>query len=289
MKKVGIIGLGLIGGSMGLALRQTGRYRVYGDDISAEHLRVARERGLIDEPLTPELISAMDGIVLAVPVDHLPSTALYYLNRIHDEAWITDTGSIKHPLARAIENHPRRGRFVLAHPIAGTEYSGPRAAVEGLFKGKINILSDTFLSDEDALEAVKNLFARDLEMEIAELPSRMHDQHIAYVSHLSHVSAFMLGKTVLDVETDEKNIFLMAGSGFASTVRLAKSSPQTWTPIFLENKAYLIPVLEKYIRNMELFIALLEDNDAEGIRRLLAQINQIGQIIDRIHKKHGKQ
>jgi len=289
MKHIGIVGMGLIGGSIGLQLRSTGRYRVYGSDTNPLHEQAALERGLMDERLTGENIPRMNGIIISVPVDALPRTTAYYLDRIHPDAWLTDTGSIKFPLARHLAAHPRRRQLVLAHPIAGTEYSGPQAAVPGLFRGKINILCDTAQSAPAALNAVKELFGQDLEMDLYEMDAATHDRHIAYVSHLSHVSAFMLGKTVMDNEPDEKNIFLMAGSGFASTVRLAKSSPATWTPIFTGNREHLLPVLRAYMKNLELFIDLLEQNNEQKIRDLLTEINYIGQVIDRIQGKHGKQ
>ncbi len=289
MKRIGIYGLGLIGGSLGLALRATGRYRIYGADRNPEHLKKALERGLADTELMPADIPQMDGIILAVPADALPVLARQLLGKLNPRAWMFDTGSVKRPVTEAIKDHPRRGRFVAAHPIAGTEYSGPEAAFVSLFGGKINIICDPEASDDDALEAVATLFGHDLGMNVHYLPSDVHDKHIAYVSHLSHVSAFTLGKTVLDVENDEHNIFLMAGSGFASTVRLAKSSPDTWTPVLLQNRKALLPVLKTYGQNLEIFIDLLEKEDAGGLHRLLTDTNRIGRIIDRIAEKYGKQ
>ncbi len=289
MKNIGIFGLGLIGGSMGLALRHTGRYRVFGTDRNPEHLRKALERGLADAELRSEDIAQMDGIILAVPADVLPGLARRVLDQINPQAWVFDTGSVKSPVIEAVQDHPRRGCFVAAHPIAGTEYSGPEAAFATLFEGKINILCNPGDSDADALDAVTALFEHDLGMDVYHLDATLHDVHIAYVSHLSHVSAFTLGKTVLDVEHDQHNIFLMAGSGFGSTVRLAKSSPDTWTPVLLQNRRALLPVLKTYGQNLKLFIDLLEKEDAAGLHRLLGDINRIGQIIDRITRKHGKQ
>ena len=281
--------MGLIGGSLGWQLKNTGNYRIYGRDALHQHEQWALRKGLMDEVMTDHIIPSLDGIIVAVPVDVLAPTVHYFLDRINPRAWITDTGSIKHPLAGSIASHPRRAQVVLAHPIAGTEYSGPGAALPDLFSGKINILCDTDQSAAFALDAVRELFARELGMEIHHMDAATHDRHIAYVSHLSHVSAFMLGKTVLDNEPDEQNIFLMAGSGFASTVRLAKSSPHTWTPIFSGNRRHLLPVLRDYVKNLELCIDLLEENNTQKIRELLTQINYIGDIIDRIQGKHGKQ
>jgi prephenate dehydrogenase len=281
MKKIGIIGTGLIGGSYGLALRRTGKYKIYAFDRSASHLKTAIQKGLADEVLTDGLYSEMDGIILAVPVNVLPGLAVDVLNKTGKNTWIFDTGSIKSHLARKIKNHPQRKRFVLSHPIAGTEYSGPEAAREDLFENKINIICDADDSDPEILKHVVELH-EDLKMINRFLNAGAHDKHIAYVSHLSHVSSFLLGKTVMDVEKDEQNIFLMAGSGFASTVRLAKSSPDTWTPIFLENKEALLEVLRSYIENLNKFVTLLEQNRSDEIKDLLNEINRIGKIIDGI-------
>ena len=280
MEKIGIIGTGLIGGSFGLALQKTGR-RIYAADKNPEHLREALSRGLAHDVLTDDNLRQMDGLILAVPVDKLPGLAWEMLDKTASHTWIFDTGSIKSNIARAVASHPQRKRFILSHPIAGTEYSGPQAAVENLFEGKMNIICDPDDSDPGMLQRVVDLHA-ELGMTTRFLASDEHDRHIAYVSHLSHVSSFLLGKTVMDVEKSEENIYLMAGSGFASTVRLAKSSPDTWTPIFMENKQYLLEVLSRYMENLKNFATLLERGDADQIHRWLTEINRIGRVIDRI-------
>ncbi len=206
MKNIGIVGLGLIGGSYGLALRQTGKYRIFGYDADPEHQDLALELGLADDILSEPVWSSLDGVILAVPVDVLPSLARQVLDKTNGNCWVADTGSIKSVLARKLADHPGRGRFVLSHPIAGTEYSGPLAALPDLFTGKINIITDPEDSRQDLLEQVTEIH-RDLAMEVHFMPSDEHDRHIAYVSHLSHISAFMLGKTVLETEPSEKNIF----------------------------------------------------------------------------------
>ncbi len=281
MKKIGIIGTGLIGGSFALALKQTGKYRIFVRDNNPEHLNQAIAMGLADGELRERICSELDGVILAVPVNVLPDIAEEFLNKTKEHTWIFDTGSIKSNLARRLKNHPARKRFVLSHPIAGTEYSGPKAAVPGLFQGKINIICNPGETDKKMLDKVVKLH-EELGMTNYFLQADEHDKHIAYVSHLSHVSSFILGKTVMDVEENEQNIFLMAGSGFASTVRLAKSSPETWTPIFLHNKEALLKVLKAYIDNLNIFADLLEKDREEEIKNLLANINKIGKIIDGI-------
>ncbi len=277
--KTGIIGLGLIGGSMALALRNIPNNKIYGND--KYNFEKALSLGLISDKLTDEIIPEMDLIILATPVNTLPQLALNILDKIKPDTLVFDVGSTKHKLAKAIENHTNRHNFVLAHPIAGTEYSGPEAAFPGLFTRKMNIVCDTEKTKPEILQKALKIFDT-LKMKTIEMNSNEHDRHIAYVSHLSHISSFMLGKTVLDLEKDEKNIFRMAGSGFASTVRLAKSSPATWTPIFLENKEPILQALDEYLDNLNDFKAMLYRENHQKIKETLTQINYIGKIIDDI-------
>ncbi len=274
--KTGIIGLGLIGGSMGLALQKDKNYRLYGQD--KYHLQKALELGLVHQALTDNILPEMDVVIIATPVDTIPALAEKVLNLVKPDTLVFDTGSTKHKIAQAISTHPKRSNFLLVHPIAGTEYSGPGAAFPGLFEGKMNMICDTAQTKPDILNKALEIFEK-LGMKTLEMDSAEHDKHIAYVSHLSHISSFMLGKTVLDLEKDEKNIFTMAGSGFASTVRLAKSSPDTWTPIFMENKSPVLQALDEYIDNLNMFKALLYREDQTAMKDMLKQINYIGKII----------
>lgn len=278
--KIGIIGLGLIGGSMALAIKKTRQAQIFGKDLY--HQDKAAKLGLFDEVLNDELIPEMDIIILATPVDTLPLLAYEVLNQIHQNTLVFDVGSTKNQLAQTIDTHPNRKNFLLSHPIAGTEYSGPEAAFSNLFAKKINIVCDIEKTDKEILQKGLDLF-EGLQMKTIQMNSREHDRHIAYVSHLSHISSFMLGKTVMDLEKDEKNIYQMAGSGFASTVRLAKSSPTTWTPIFLENKEPILQSLTEYIENLNFFVELLKQSEEKEIKNLLKKINHIGKIIDKIN------
>ncbi len=280
--KIGIIGLGLIGGSMALALKKAVGAEIYGQD--KYHLKKALDLGLADTALNPDLWPEMDVIIIATPVDTIPEVARNVLDKIKKDTLVFDVGSTKHKLARLLEKHPKRENFLLAHPIAGTEYSGPEAAFSNLFTGKINMVCDTAQTRPDILQKAMDLFDA-LQMKTTAMNSADHDKHIAYVSHLSHISSFMLGKTVLDLEKNEKNIFQMAGSGFASTVRLAKSSPQTWTPIFLENKEPILQSLDEYIDNLNSFKVMLYREDKQQIEKTLKDINYIGEIIDNIHSR----
>jgi prephenate dehydrogenase len=277
--KVGIIGLGLIGGSYALALKQTSQAKIYGED--KYHLKKALKMGIADEQLTQENMDKMDYIIIATPVNTIAHIAEEVLNHISENCLVLDAGSIKHKIALKIKNHPRRKNFLLSHPIAGTEYSGPEAAFGNLYKNKINIFCDTKDTDSELLKRAYRLM-KTLEMKTIEMDSFEHDRHIAYVSHLSHISSFMLGKTVMDLEKDEKNIFDMAGSGFASTVRLAKSSPNTWTPIFMENKENILQSLDEYISNLQDFKNKLEKDKKTDIKQSLININHIKEIIDKL-------
>jgi prephenate dehydrogenase len=203
------------------------------------------------------------------------------LDIIPDKATVFDVGSTKTPICEAVVNHPKRRNFIAAHPIAGTEFSGPSAAIKGLFQDKTNIICEvektTFKLQEKALDLFKSMGMR-----IRYMDPKSHDKHIAYVSHLSHISSFMLGKTVINKEKSEQDIFDMAGSGFESTVRLAKSSPAMWTPIFKQNKKQVVKGLEEYISNLSNFKELLESDNYDAIFNEMQGVNRIREILNGI-------
>lgn len=279
MKTIAIIGLGLIGGSLALELKKNSWATIYGIDKNPEHLEKGLKRGIIFEKANFDIVSEVDLVIISVPVDAIPKVSLEVLDRIKDDALVFDVGSTKAAVCDAIRNHPKRKNFVALHPIAGTEYSGPEAAIYDLFRGKVNIICERNLSGEDTIGRVSKLF-EELEMKNVYMDSPVqHDKHIAYVSHLSHISSFMLGKTVLEIEKDEKNIFNMAGSGFASTVRLAKSNPETWTPIFLQNREFLLKSLEEYIKNLNEFKDILTNESADEVLRVMQNTNRIKDVL----------
>lgn len=284
MDKVAIIGLGLIGGSLALELKKHSWASIYGVDTNNQHLEKALDLGLIVERASIDIVSEVDTVIIAVPVDKIPSIALEVLDRIQPTTLVLDVGSTKKEVCKAIINHKRRKNFVAAHPIAGTEFSGPEAAIYDLFSNKINIICEQHLSDAEFVAKTVALFEC-FNMNTVFMDSAdQHDKHIAYVSHLSHVSSFMLGKTVLEIEEDEKNIFNMAGSGFESTVRLAKSNPKTWTPIFLENKENILQSLKEYIKNLEEFKQLLERDEREAIFEIMQNSNRIQSVLSGLKK-----
>ena len=225
----------------------------------------AIDLGIVEREATNEDIATADFCIVAVPVKPSIQIIEDLLDQIKPSAVVFDMGSTKNNLCLALQNHPNRKQFVAVHPIAGTEFSGPEAAFETLFDGKVNILCNQQESSAEAIDKVRSLFEH-MKMRTIFMDSEEHDRHIAYVSHLSHVSSFMLGKTVLEIEKDEKNIFDMAGSGFESTVRLAKSSPEMWSSIFVENKAHILTALNGYIKNLSHFRDAIAQEDTKSSR-----------------------
>ncbi|WP_350285096.1 prephenate dehydrogenase [uncultured Croceitalea sp.] len=282
MKKITIIGVGLIGGSFAKAVRRLHpEVTITGIDKSETHLNKAQELGLIDERTTYKSLSDADMVMLAIPVDVLVDELPKVLDAVGDDTIVFDAGSTKSLICKIVENHPKRRNFLAAHPIAGTEFSGPEAAIEQLYEGKTNIICEVEKTAFKLQEKALKLF-QEMGMRIRYMNAEAHDKHIAYVSHLSHISSFMLGKTVIEKEKNERDIFDMAGSGFESTVRLAKSSPAMWTPIFEQNKANVIETLTEYIQNLEEFKKMIADNDFEGVYTQMDNTNKIRSILNGI-------
>ncbi len=281
---VGIVGLGLIGGSLGLDLKMNGfADRILGVDTKESHTADARRYGLVDDTCDlKEACQSADLIILAIPVKALAYQFPTILDLIRQNTVVVDMGSTKKVLSQAIRQHPRRGRAVLAHPMAGTEYSGPGAAIHNLFQGKAAILCDVQDSDKDAVALAEKLF-KSLFMRILYMGSEEHDLHAAYVSHVSHISSFVLALTVLEKEKSEQNIFNLASGGFASTVRLAKSSPRMWADVYEQNADHLIDVLDSYMEKMQQFREAIVNKDFDQTYRLMEEANEIGRILNRNH------
>ncbi len=279
MKKVAVLGLGLIGGSLALELKKATWATIYGIDKNAEHLNRALELGIIYKKADINIVKEVDVVIIAVPVNAIPKLTIQVLDLINENTLVFDVGSTKSVVCKTVKNHPKRKNFVAVHPISGTEFSGPNAAIYNLFTNKVNIICEQNLSSKEMVNRTVNIFEK-LKMRNVFIDSaEQHDKHIAYVSHLSHISSFMLGKTVLEIEEDEKNIFDMAGSGFESTVRLAKSNPETWTPIFLQNKEYLLKSLNEYIKNLNHFKEILTNESAEKIYAIMQNTNKIKNVL----------
>lgn len=275
---VGIIGLGLIGGSIAKECRRAG-HRVIGADTSEKHKAQAIDFEVVDEVMSADdLIAASDIIGLCIPVDVIAEKLPLVLDKIKWNQVVFDVGSTKRDICKAVREHEKRSRFIAAHPLAGTEHSGPTAAIFDLYKGKKNIICEEDLTDDDALRKALEVFDL-IGMQSLFMQTQDHDRHMAYVSHLSHISAFTLSLTVLDIEKDEKQIFNLASTGFESTVRLAKSNPKTWSSIFDKNSEYLSTALGSYIEHLSEFKRILDEGDKEKSIAMLERANDIKRVL----------
>ena len=281
--KVGIIGLGLIGGSISLKLKEVNNeITVYGFDKNNQSLDFSLSKQIIDHKLDLESLLDFDYLFLAIPVESIKSQLASILDKISERTLVIDLGSTKYQICNSVSKHYKRGNFLAAHPIAGTEFSGPIAAKKDLFDNKVMILCETEKTNSSLLSLAIEMF-KSLGMNIKTMDAIEHDKHIAYVSHLSHISSFMLGKTVMDKEDDDQTIYDMAGSGFESTVRLAKSSPEMWSSIFIENKKNIIESLDEYMLNINNFKKLIESSDQENLNTEMKKINGIKEILKGIN------
>jgi prephenate dehydrogenase len=279
---IAVIGIGLIGGSLMVDLRKRGfTDNIIGVDSNMRHSNIAILTGLVDTNDTLEnAVEKSDLIILSTPVNTNCKMLPKILDMIKGTSKIvTDMGSTKSSIAVASLNHPGRGRYVAVHPMAGTEYSGPLAAIGKLFDYKTAIICDKELSDPDALETVEKMLDL-LNMRKVYMNSSEHDVHVAYISHISHITSFSLALSVLDKEHEEQNILTLAGGGFESTVRLAKSNGETWAPIFLENSKYILEVMDTYIEKMNSFREMITNNDLEGLKNLMEEANKIRKILN---------
>ena len=279
MKNIYIIGVGLIGGSLAKDIKKNRPdVVIYGISRKDATLNEALSLNLIDKKATLDDIVNADLVIVSIPVDATVKLLPTILDKIPDNGLVVDAGSTKEAICKAVENHPKRRNFLAMHPIAGTEYSGPSAAISNLFVGKTNIVCEVEKTAFKLQEKALKLFI-EIGMRIRYMNPEAHDKHIAYVSHLSHISAFMLGKTVIEKEKNERDIFDMAGSGFESTVRLAKSSPEMWTPIFKQNKTNVVEILDDYIQNLIKFKEFMEADDFDEIYNEMKNTNHIKDIL----------
>lgn len=279
--KVFIAGLGLIGGSFALALRDHALAdELLGMEASEERAAEALQLGLVDR-IVPfeEGVRTADLTVLATPVDTIPLLAVKALNLAREGQVVMDMGSTKGELCEVIAMHKHRGRFVAVHPMWGTEYSGPKAAQHGAFSHRTVVLCETEASDPTAVALVEHIF-RTLDAPMIYMGAEEHDLHTAYISHISHITSFALANTVLEKEREDRHIFDLAGGGFESTVRLAKSASSTWVPILLKNKYNVLDVLREHIHQLQLMRRMIERDDSEGLREAIDRANSIQRIID---------
>ncbi|HZJ59247.1 MAG TPA: prephenate dehydrogenase [Chitinophagaceae bacterium] len=278
-KKITIVGVGLIGGSLALQLHEKKiSSKLIGVETNEFHAQKALELELVDEILPlDEAILDSDVVILAIPVDSMVTLLPQVLDKIDDQI-VVDLGSTKSQLVDAVKNHPRRGRYVAAHPMWGTEYSGPQAAVKGAFEKVAVAICNAKESDEDAVQWTRNMFGK-IGMRLLEMDAYAHDLHAAYVSHISHITSFALANTVLEKEKEEGAIFDLASAGFESTVRLAKSNPAMWVPIFKQNRENVLDVLNEHISQLRKFKSCLEKENYDYLLELIEEANKIKGII----------
>jgi prephenate dehydrogenase len=279
---IAVIGIGLIGGSLMVDLRKRKfADKIIGVDTNVLHQNISLLCGLVDENDTLDnAIEKSDLIILSTPVNTNCAMLPGILDKITGTSKVvTDMGSTKASIAGASKNHSGRGRYVAVHPMAGTEYSGPLAAIGKLFDYKTAIICDKELSDPDALATVEKMLDV-LNMHKVYMNSNDHDIHVAYISHISHITSFSLALSVLAKEQEEQNILTLAGGGFESTVRLAKSNGETWAPIFLENAQYILEVMDTYIEKMNEFRKMISEKDLNGLKALMEEANKIRKILN---------
>ena len=280
IENVTIIGVGLIGGSFALALKEQQLAKnIIGVDASEINIEKALALGLIDETLSLEdAVKKSDLIFLAIPVDATVTVVEKLMGFIKSNHIVADAGSTKLSLCNALQNHPLRKRFVATHPMWGTEHSGPEAAVSGAFKGQACVICDKENSAQDALETMEFIYKK-IGMHLVYMNAQAHDLHAAYVSHISHITSFALANTVLEKEREDDAIFELASGGFESTVRLAKSNAAMWVPIFKQNKENVLDVLNEHIMQLKKFKSCLEKDNYDYLLELIEDANKISRII----------
>lgn len=280
--KITIIGVGLIGGSMALKLKSAGLVSyVFGVDQNENHLTEAKNLGIIDEISSLEnAVSQSELVIIAIPVDAARKILPSVLDLINENQTVMDAGSTKHGIVETVRNHPMRKRFVAFHPMWGTENSGPKSAISESFSGKAAVICNREESDEDALKIVEKI-SENLDMHLIYMNAEDHDIHTAYISHISHITSYALANTVLEKEREEDTIFQLASTGFSSTVRLAKSHPEMWVPIFKQNKENVLDVLNEHISQLRKFKSALEKENYELLEELIRNANKIRGILDK--------
>lgn len=277
---VTIVGVGLISGSFALALKEKGfAKKIIGVSRTEASLQKAKQLGIIDEALPlEEAVKQSDFIYVAIPVDATVVVMKQIMDLLTDKQMVADAGSTKFVLCDALKDHPMRQRFIATHPMWGTEYSGPEAAVRGAFEGRACVICEKEKTDADVVIAVENIY-KTLGMNIVYMDAHSHDIHAAYISHIAHITSFALANTVLEKEKEDDAIFALAGGGFESTVRLAKSNSAMWAPIFMQNRENVLDVLNEHISQLRKFKSSLEKENLEYLVELMENANRIKRIL----------
>ncbi|MAR44065.1 MAG: prephenate dehydrogenase [Flavobacteriaceae bacterium] len=286
MMKLFLIGTGLIGGSMSKDLRNLlDKIQIHGIDKNEINIEYAKNIGVIDNIDSLENLNSANRVILSVPVSESLKLLPFILDNLNKDALVWDVGSTKFSLCKSVEKHPKRDQFLATHPIAGNEFSGPEASIKNLFNGKIQILCETSKTRPDLLQWAESIF-NSMGMKIRYMNPEEHDKKMAIVSHLSHISSFMLGKTVMESEKNNQNILDFAGSGFESTVRLAKSSPEMWTSIFKDNRENILEILDAYVENLKQFRLKIQNENYTDLKSQMIKTNKLKKILDTIKPKN---
>ena len=276
---VTVIGTGLIGCSMANRLKETGfAQKIIGADISVRNIKTALELGWIDEAMAiDKAIPESQLIIIAIPVDATLQLLPGILDKL-DKQVLMDVGSTKGLICQAVSENKHRGRFVATHPMWGTEKDGPESVVKDAFKGRVAVICEKEKTDADALQMVETLYSK-IGMQLVYMDADVHDVHAAYVSHISHIASYALSLTVLEKEKEEDAIFELASGGFESTVRLAKSNPAMWVPIFMQNKENVLDVLNEHISQLRKIKSCLEKENFVYLKKLIENANTIKRIL----------
>jgi prephenate dehydrogenase len=276
---VTIIGTGLIGCSLANRLKETGfAEKIIGVDNKPENIQTALELGWIDDASDlDEAIPQSELIIIAIPVDATLELLPVLLSKL-DRQVLMDVGSTKEIICASVSNNTKRGRFVATHPMWGTEKDGPGAVVKDAFKGRVAVICEKDKTDEDALQLAEKLY-QTIGMQLVYMDAGIHDVHAAYVSHISHIASYALSLTVLEKEKEEDAIFELASGGFESTVRLAKSNPAMWVPIFMQNKENVLDVLNEHIVQLRKIKSCLEKDNYTYLQELILNANKIKRIL----------
>jgi len=277
--RLAVVGIGLMGGSIALSLKKKGFVsHVIGVDQNMEHQEQALQLGIVDEIMSLEdAVTSSDIIALATPVNVAELLLPNILNLVNKQV-VFDLGSTKESIVNVANAHSNKGRFVPTHPMWGTEFSGPTAAQTDAFLDKATVICNKTQVDADALQIIEQMYAQ-LGMHILYMDAIKHDIHVAYVSHISHITSFALANTVLEKEKESDAIFELASGGFESTVRLAKSNAEMWVPIFMQNKENVLDVLNEHISQLRKFKASLEKENPDYLLELIQNANKIKRIL----------
>ena len=274
---IGIIGLGLMGGSLAKAVKRYGiAKKVYGFTNSEKNKKDILELNLVDELVDLETLKKVsDVIILAIPVDAIISMFPNFLD-IDENTTIIDMGSTKEYIVKNIPEKIRKN-FIAAHPMTGTEKSGPKAAIDDLYEGKTVVLCDLEDNTEVHINRAYEIFQA-IGMRIVVMNSSRHDIHACYMSHLPHLISFSLANTVMGHE-DPKSIIALAAGGFKDMSRIAKSSPIMWSDIFKQNKKNLLDSMDLFEKHLKDARKLIEDENYENLQNWMKKANTLHEIL----------